>query len=74
MSLFIIDRFDDDEAVLEAEGGAMSRVPRGALPENAREGDVLTREPHGYRVDAEATRARRERAREALRRLMNRDL
>lgn len=39
---WIIDRFEGDYALCEIESGAVLNVPRNALPENAREGDVIS--------------------------------
>lgn len=61
--LYILDRFEGGLAVIEAsEGGAVNwlHLPRHALPENAREGDVLLREGESWRVDEAAAQARRE--------------
>ena len=39
---WIIDRFEGDYALCEVESGTVLNVPRNALPENAREGDVIS--------------------------------
>ncbi|MCH5314427.1 MAG: DUF3006 domain-containing protein [Eubacterium sp.] len=39
---WIIDRFEGDYALCEIENGTVLNVPRNALPENAREGDVIS--------------------------------
>lgn len=57
--MIIIDRFEGDLVVLETDSG-MIQAARSLLPENAREGDILTQTANGYAVDAEATRIRRE--------------
>lgn len=60
--MLIIDRFEGDLAVCEAEDQQLC-IPRGCLPEEAREGDALTTLPDGsYGIDAEATARRRARA------------
>lgn len=42
MPRYIVDRFEESEwAVLEDEQGRIFRVPRGWLPTQAREGDVV---------------------------------
>lgn len=56
----IIDRFEAGMAVIETEDG-MRKIPRALLPEEATEGDVLRRSENGWKIDAEATKARRER-------------
>lgn len=56
--MIIIDRFEGETAVLETDDGMLD-VSRRELPENAREGDVLSVKCGVYYVDAEATEARR---------------
>lgn len=61
MELWILDRFEEDSAVLEGDE-ALICVPKEALPEGARPGDCFYRMDDGsYVFDAEATAARRER-------------
>ena len=57
--MMIIDRFEENFAVLETDNG-MDIVPRTALPANAKEGDLLCETAQGYTIDAAATLARRE--------------
>lgn len=38
----IIDRFEDDVAVIELENGQLLQVPRRLFPAEAREGDVIS--------------------------------
>ena len=71
-----LDRFEDDQAVLELSPGTTLNVPRSWLPSQAREGDVLrlrvredvsgTSSFVSFRVDAAKTAERREEV-EALR-------
>ncbi len=70
--MIIIDRFENEAAVLETEDG-METVMRCFLPADAREGDVLIQEGCGYSVDHYATEERRKAAAERLRRLMNKN-
>lgn len=70
--MIIIDRFENETAVLETEDG-METVMRCYLPEYAKEGDVLIKEGCGYFVDHYATEERRRAAAERLRRLMNKN-
>ena len=56
--MIIIDRFEENYAVLETENG-MVNVDRGCIPCEAREGDVLCQNQGTYFVDREATQARR---------------
>lgn len=78
---YVVDRIEDDLAVLVADEGGQITVPRDRLPRGAREGAVLRvpRDEHGRpdwasaRLDpAEAARRRRE-AEETLRKLGRRD-
>lgn len=39
---WIIDRFEGDFALCEIEKGVIYNIPRAALPENVREGDVIS--------------------------------
>ena len=71
-SMIIIDRFENETAVLETEDG-IKHVMRCFLPEYAKEGDVLIKEGCGYFVDQYATEERRRAAAERLRRLINRN-
>lgn len=61
MELWILDRFEEDYAILEGEETVIS-LPKKALPEGARPGDCFRpAESGGYIFDREATAARRER-------------
>lgn len=61
MELWILDRFEEDSAVLEGDETIIS-VPKETLPEGARPGDCFRpADGGGYVVDADATAARRER-------------
>lgn len=57
MKPFIIDRFEGQWAVIEY-GDDVFNLPKEALPEGSKEGDVLDID---IKVDEEATRARKER-------------
>ena len=62
---YTIDRIEGLLAVLENEDGETRHVPVSALPETAREGDLVTEtEPDTFSVDEAATEARRQRIRE----------
>lgn len=65
----VIDRFENNMAVLETDGG-MVEVDRSQIPENAREGDVLTENNGVWSVDVSATEKRRADMREIMKRLM----
>jgi hypothetical protein len=68
--MLIIDRFEGDFAVVE-DGEQRAEIKRALLPPRAKEGDVLVLENEVYRVDAEATKARRAEVLERLRKLRN---
>lgn len=51
---WIIDRFEGDIAVIECGEACHFDLPRSALPEGAKEGDVIAVE-----IDADAAEARR---------------
>lgn len=70
--MIIIDRFEEDIAVLETDEG-MTEINRFYLPENAQEGDVLINDGEELIIDHETTEKRRNEMREKLRRLMNND-
>ncbi|MDD4588432.1 MAG: DUF3006 domain-containing protein [Heliobacteriaceae bacterium] len=53
----ILDRFEENWAVLEREDRTTFRLPRDLLPAGVREGDVLSLT---IRVDPETTAKRRE--------------
>lgn len=65
----IVDRLENNIAVLETDGG-MIEVERSQLPENVREGDILTENNGVWSVDVEATEKRRTEMRELMKRLM----
>ncbi len=55
----IIDRFEEDYAVVELEEGVFVNIPKALLPNMVEEGDVLTIE-----IDEEETERRRNRVEE----------
>jgi len=55
----IIDRFEGEYAVCEQQDGTFIHIERSQIADAAKEGDVLVRTGDCYRVDAEATAARR---------------
>ena len=57
--MLIIDRFENDTAVIE-NGEEMINIPRSLLPENAKEGDIITESGGGYIIDETATDKRRQ--------------
>ncbi len=58
--MFIIERFEDDKAVLEDDNGKHSVIIRKNLPHNAKEGDCLILKNGVYSVDSELTKEKRE--------------
>lgn len=65
----VIDRFENNIAVLEIDG-VITETDRLLLPENAREGDILTENDGKWIVDVSATEKRRAEIREIMKRLM----
>ena len=57
--MYIIDRFEGDIAVVEADE-TMLDIPRSQLPAEAQEGDVLQKNGDVYIVDRAATEKRKE--------------
>lgn len=66
---YIIDRFEENFAVLEDENFRCSDIPRDKLPVGAQEGDVLCFDGSTYMVDNIRTQARRHMIEEKMRRL-----
>lgn len=65
--MLIIDRFERNSAVCEAEDGAKIEISRDLIPEGAREGDVLIQSETGeLQIDASCSMLRRRRARALL--------
>jgi hypothetical protein len=56
---YIIDRFEGDLAVCEAEDGKMVDIEKSRLPKNAEVGDVIIFENGHFLVDKEETDKRR---------------
>lgn len=67
--MIIIDRIEGAFAVCETDTG-IRHIPAASLPEDVREGDVLTETAQGYCKDSEATQKRRLAAAEKLRRIL----
>ena len=63
---YSIDRFEGNFAILEAENGETIGVERARLPREVGEGDIVVHEIGEFKVDAEATAARRARIREKM--------
>jgi Protein of unknown function (DUF3006) len=56
---YIIDRFEGDLAVCEAEDGKMVDIEKSKLPKNAEVGDVIILENGHFRVNKDETDRRR---------------
>ena len=68
----VLDRFEGGYAVLETENGTVT-VLRSSLPEEVREGDVLTERNRHFAVDTSTTEQRRSSHARRLRRLTGKD-
>ena len=68
MAHYVLDRFEGNWAILEAEDGSMRQIDRVLLTE-AHEGDVLVEMDGQWSVDHERTRQIREAVRQRLARL-----
>ena len=68
MERFIVDRFEEEYAVLEKEEGGTIDVLISGLPEISR-GDVLICENGVYTIDYEETQRRKELIQEKMRKL-----
>ncbi|MCM1270921.1 MAG: DUF3006 domain-containing protein [Ruminococcus flavefaciens] len=68
--MIIIDRFEDDKAVLETDSG-MQVINRELLPAESNEGDVVIFENNAYFIDRKYTDERRKAMEEKLRRLLS---
>lgn len=66
MQTITIDRFEEEYAICENEDQTMVTIPREALPDDAREGDLLTLQDGIFHLDTEATEARRRRIRKKM--------
>ena len=67
-----IDRCEGEFAVLMDDNGVCRNLPRGRLPEQVRQGDVLTEKAGGYQPDVRETERRRKRN-ERLQQLLRRE-
>ena len=65
MEKYIIDRFEEDFAVLEMETGGTIDVPKSEIPDG-KEGDVVILENGVYQVDEAETQKRKEMIKQKL--------
>ena len=66
---YIIDRFEEGNAVCEQEDRTMLLISRSQLPSDAKEGDVILYTDGVYQVDKEATPERKKKIEEKRRKL-----
>ncbi len=52
---FIIDRFEEELAVLEDENGNFTEISKALLPQNAKEGDCVVFAKGTYTLNTEKT-------------------
>ena len=71
MKKFIIDRFEEEFAVLEKDEGGTVDVPRIKIPD-AKEGDVILLENGVYTIDEAETLKRKEIIAEKMKKLFER--
>ena len=70
MKRFIVDRFEENKAVLECENGEVISLDRKSLPKNIREGDVLNFENGSCYLNAEETQRRSQKLRTMMQSLL----
>ena len=70
---YIIDRFEEGNAVCEQEDRTMLLISRSQLPSDAKEGDVILYTDGVYQVDKEATLERKKKIEEKIERDFSRD-
>lgn len=63
----IVDRFEENYAVVETEDYKYINIDKKKLPSNCKEGDVLIMSSNGIIIDKEETRKRKE----AIEEIMN---
>lgn len=68
MEKYIIDRFEEEYAVLEREDGKILNILKSSLPD-AKKGDVIVFENGIYTVDKEETERRKKIIAEKVRKL-----
>lgn len=70
---YIIDRFEGDWAVLELsgpQGSSTVQIKKNKLPAGCSEGDVVCQLQNEWQIDELATKQRRDRIREKLKKLL----
>ena len=70
MEIYIIDRFEANYAVCEAEDKTFIDIPKYKLPLESKEGDSLIQDENGiFTVDIENTKNRAERIKDKMKSL-----
>ncbi|WP_313257181.1 DUF3006 domain-containing protein [Lacrimispora sp.] len=64
---YTIDRIGEKVVICENENGDMVKVQASELPEDVREGDILTEAEGTWTLEKEETERRRQKIREKLR-------
>ncbi|HCC35100.1 MAG TPA: DUF3006 domain-containing protein [Ruminococcaceae bacterium] len=73
--MYIIDRFEGDFAVCEAEDLTMTDIPRSLLPAGAKRGSVLIKDAAGiYRLDLDEEKRRKNKIRDLESRIFGEDI
>lgn len=68
MKKYIVDRFEEDFAVLEKEAGGTTDVPKSLLPD-AKKGDIVIEKDGKFYVDEKKTEERKASVMTKIRRL-----
>lgn len=63
----VIDRFEEQDALVELESREIVRMPKSLVPKGGKEGDVLD-----ITIDEQETRFRKEKAKERMKNLWER--
>lgn len=56
---YIVDRFENDYAILETESGTLINVNKSDIIGEVKEGDLLTKKNNIYYIDKEKTQLRK---------------
>ena len=62
--MYIVDRIEDDFIVCEADGGKILNIPKSAVTDSVREGDVLVCKKGVYKRDDSETAKRAQKIKE----------
>lgn len=63
---YVIDRFEEELAICEAEDRETISVSKKDLPDSAKEGDVIVLKDERWELDSEGTKARRDRIKKKM--------